>query len=172
MTLIQGPAKWYTVAAGLRDTVYAALSTQPARYGVVPGAIAWDAGDCGLLAVSVAAVQPSNDFPVPETTSLGNCTPALEVAEVVIQILRCAPGIGEASDQLGALAPPTDDLEASALLVATDAHEMMVSVLGYLNGLRQDSSIYDYVAGGAQVMGPEGGVVGNEMRVQVGLPYG
>jgi hypothetical protein len=172
VTLIVGPTKWYQVAAGLRDAVYAGLSTVPSRYGVVPGAIAWDAGDCGLLAVSVAQVLPSNDFPVQETISLGNCTPALEVAEIVIQVIRCAPGIGEASDQLGALAPPTDDLDSSAQLIATDAHELMVSALSYLNGLRLDSSVYDYVTGGATVMGPEGGVVGNEMRVQVGLPYG
>lgn len=172
VTLFVGPLKWYNIASGLLEAVNSGLSEAVTRASVVPGAIAWDAGDCGLLAVSLATAVPSNDFPNPETTSLGNCTPALEVAEFVIQVMRCAPGIGEAADQLGGLAPPVEDLDASARTTTQDAHELMLAVIGYLNEIRYDVSAIDYVVGPVTTMGPEGGVVGNEMRCQVGLPYG
>lgn len=172
MSLFVGPLKWYEVASGLLAAVESGLSESVARACVVPGAIAWDAGDCGMLAVSLAVASPSNDFPATETGSLGNCTPALEVAEFVIQVMRCAPGIGEAADQLGGLAPACEDLDASAQTTTRDAHEIMLAVIGYLNEIRSNVSIIDYVVGAVQTMGPEGGVVGNEMRCQVGLPYG
>lgn len=172
MTILTGPLKWYTVCAGIVDAVNTALSNPVARACVVPGAIAWDAGECGLLAVSLVQVNPSNEFPVTETTSLGNCTPALEVAEIVLQVMRCAPGIGEASDQLGALAPACEDLDASAQVTTTDAHEILVAVTTYMNGLRYGVTVIDWAPGSVVTMGPEGGVVGNEMRLMAGLPYG
>lgn len=172
MTVLTGPLKWYTVCAGLNDAVSSGLSNPVSRACVVPGAIAWDAGECGLLAVSLAQVNPSNEFPITESVPLGNCTPALEVAEIVLQVMRCAPGIGEASDQLGALAPPCEDLDASAQVTTQDAHEILVAVTNYLNGLRYGVTVIDWLPGSIVTVGPEGGVVGNEMRVMVGLPYG
>lgn len=172
MTILTGPLKWYTVCSGLCTAVYNGLSETPARACVVPGAIAWDAGECGLLAVSLVQVNPSNEFPITETASLGNCTPALEVAEIVLQVMRCAPGIGEASDQLGGLAPSCDDLDASAQVTTADAHEILVAATTYLNGLRYDLEVIDWLPGSVATVGPEGGVVGNEFRVMVGLPYG
>lgn len=170
--MIAGPLKWYTVAEGLVTAVQAALTTPVGRACVVPGAIAWDSGDCGLLAASIVRVSPSNEFPVIETMPLGNCAPVLEVAEIVLQVMRCAPGIGEAADQVGALAPDCADLDASAQEVQTDTYWIMKSVTAYLVGLRDSGQIIDYFQGDAVIMGPEGGVVGNEMRILAGLPYG
>ena len=172
MTLIVGPQKWYQVCSGLVTAVVDGLSNTVTRACVVPGAIAWDAADCGQLAVSLGQVNPSNDFPATETLPLGNCTPALEIADIVIQVVRCVPGIGEAADQLGGLAPTCEELDGAAQVVTQDSHELMVSVTNYLQTLRNTVSAIDYITGPTVVMGPEGGIVGNEMRVQVGLPYG
>src|SRR3990172_10621502 len=63
MPMITGELKWYTVASTIEQAVYAELTTKPDRHSVVPGAIAWDECDCGLLAVSVARIFLSETFP-------------------------------------------------------------------------------------------------------------
>ena len=89
--MITGPLKWYTVATRLRDAVYAELTTKPDRSGVVPGAIAWDECDCGILAVSRAQIYLSEAFPNPVAQPFGNCDAPYEVGEFVIQVIRCVP---------------------------------------------------------------------------------
>src|SRR5690606_3936094 len=89
--VISGELKWYTVASRLEQAAYNALTDTPDRHGVVPGAIAWDACDCGMLAVSIAQVYPSETFPDPQAAPVGACQAPWEVAEVVVQIIRCAP---------------------------------------------------------------------------------
>ena len=70
--MISGPGKWYTVAETLRQAVHTELTTTPQRSGVVPGQIAWDECDCGLLAVSVAQIYLTETFPDPLSRRFGN----------------------------------------------------------------------------------------------------
>ena len=118
--MITGPLKWYTVASTLEQAVYAELTTKPDRHGVVPGAIAWDECDCGILAVSVAQVFLSESFPDQAARPVGNCDAPYEVGEVVIQVVRCAPN---PEDPL--TAPTVAELDASAQEVLRDAYEML-----------------------------------------------
>jgi len=166
MAMISGPLKWYTVASTLEQAVYAELTTKPDRHSVVPGAIAWDECDCGLLAVSVGTIYLTETFPEPLSRRVGNaCDAPWEAAEVVIQVVRCAPNPDDPMT-----APTTAELDASAQEVLRDAYEMLKAVSVKLCQMNQDREISDFVLRPLTPQGPSGGCVGNELRAIVSLP--
>ena len=163
--MITGPLKWYTVAAALETAVYAELTTKPDRHSVVPGAIAWDECDCGLLAVSVAQIFLSNQFPDQVAAPAGiRCDAAWEVGEFVIQVIRCAPN-PEGDD----LAPTTAALNASAQEVLQDAYEMLKAASETLCSMEDARDISSFMLRPRTAQGPSGGCVGNELRAFVAL---
>lgn len=162
--MITGPLKWYTVASMLEQAVYADLTTQPDRHSVVPAAIAWDACDCGLLAVSRAQIYLSEQFPSPVAQPVGNCGAPYEVGEYVIQIIRCAPN---PDDQTGA--PTTEELDASAQEIERDAYELLKAVSVKVCEMKADGSISNFLLRPLTAQGPSGGCVGNELRLFVAL---
>lgn len=165
MPLITGPLKWYTVAEQVRLAIRADLTTLPDRSSVVPGAIAWDACDCGLLAISVNRIHLSDTFPLPLADKIGSrCDAAWEVGEYVVQLIRCAPN-PDADD----LAPTPAQLDASAQEILTDAYELLQSVSSTLCQLYDAHSIIDFFINPLTAQGPSGGCVGNELRFLVGL---
>jgi len=164
--MISGPLKWYTVALALQQAVHVGLTDTPQRSGVVPGAIAWDACDCGMLAVSVARVYPSERFPDEATTrTSGPCDAPWEVGEIVIQIIRCAPNPTGQS-----LYPTTTALDTSAQQVARDAYETLRAVSQTLCELRDADDVDDFLIRPQVMQGPLGGCVGSELRAWVCLP--
>lgn len=171
MPLISGVLRWYTVAEALRAAAYTAMAGSPVgppdRSCVVPGAIAWDECDCGLLAVSVARTHYSDGFPVEQTEKVGagSCRPAWDVAEIVIQAIRCAP-----SPQGQDLFVSCAALDASAREVATDAAVVKSAVSLKLCQMEDGNQIIDYLVQAQTVQGPQGGCVGSELRVLVALP--
>ena len=163
--MITGPLKWYTVASALEQAVYAELTTKPDRHGVVPGAIAWDECDCGLLAVSVARIFLTEAFPDELSRRIGNaCDAPYEVAEVVIQVIRCVPG---ASDQT--IAPTVAELDASAQEILRDAYEMLKAVSVKLCQMNDARDISDFMLRPLTAQGPTGVCGGNELRAYVAL---
>lgn len=165
--MILGPMKWYTVAETLRQAVHAELTIKPTRSGVVPGAIAWDECDCGLLAVSVNQIFPSEVFPSLLVEPTGNCDASLEVGEIVIQIVRCAP-----SPEGQKLAPSVTELDASAQEVLRDAFELLKATRETLCMMENDRDIMAFLLRPLTAQGPSGSCVGNELRVYVGLRRG
>lgn len=165
MPMISGDLKWYTVASTLEQAVYAELTTKPDRHSVVPGSIAWDECDCGILAVSVAQVFLTEQFPDQLARRVGNaCDAPYEVAEVVIQVIRCAPN---PDDQLRA--PTTAELDASAQEVLRDAFEILKGASVKLCEMNRDREIADFMLRPLTAQGPSGGCVGNELRAFVSL---
>lgn len=162
--MISGPLKWYTVATRLRDAVYAELTEKPDRSGVVPGAIAWDECDCGILAVSVAQVFLTESFPDQLGRPVGNCDAPYEVGEYVIQVVRCAPN---PEDQL--TAPTVAELDASAQEVLRDAYEMLKGASVELCEMNAARDISNFLLRPLTAQGPSGGCVGNELRAFVAL---
>lgn len=162
--MISGPLKWYTVATRLRDAVYAELTEKPARSGVVPGAIAWDECDCGILAVSVAQVFLTESFPDQLGRPVGNCDAPYEVGEYVIQVVRCAPN---PEDQLSA--PTVSELDASAQEVLRDAYEMLKGASVELCEMNSARDISNFLLRPLTAQGPSGACVGNELRAFVSL---
>ena len=162
--MITGPLKWYTIASALEQAAYADLTTKPDRHSVVPGAIAWDACDCGLLAVSGAQFFGTEAFPDQIGRPFGNCRPPYIVGEFVIQIIRCAPN---PDDQTGS--PTTADLDASAQEVLRDADEIYESVAVKLCEMKDARDISNFLVRPVTAQGPSGGCVGNEVRAYVSL---
>lgn len=167
MPMISGPLKWYTVASRLEQAVYAELTVTPARHGVVPGAIAWDACDCGLLAVSVGQIYPTETFPNPVQARVSNaCDAPWEAAEIIMQVVRCTPTHDDTSGN-----PPTvAALDASAREILQDAYEMMRAVSTTLCTMNRDREISDFVMRALTPQGPSGACGGNELRAVVSLP--
>lgn len=167
MPMISGELKWYTVASTLEQAVYAELTTKPARHSVVPGAIAWDECDCGLLAVSVGPIHDTETFPDPVVRRVGNgCDVPYEAAEIIIQVIRCVPGPD------ADLAPTTAQLDASAQEILRDAYEMRCAVRTKLAEMNAAREIADYVMRPLTPQGPTGVCGGNELRAVVGLGLG
>jgi hypothetical protein len=163
--VIIGPLKWYTVASTLEQAVYAELATKPDRHSVVPGQIAWDECDCGLLAVSVARIFLTETFPDELSRRIGNaCDAPYEVGEIVIQVVRCAPN---PEDQL--TAPTPAELDTSAQEVLRDAYDMLRATSIKLCEMNADRDISDFMLRPLTAQGPTGGCVGNELRAYVAL---
>lgn len=162
-----GDLKWYSVTSALVTAVYAALTSKPDRYGVVPGVIPWDACDCGMLAGTVNMTFLSEVFPEQQTGVVGNCTAPWEVSEIVIQIIRCAP-----VSEINGKPPTVQAQDACARLVRQDAAQTLQSVSQKLCAMKDANEIIDSVMTSQLIRGPEGGCVGTELRVMVGLPRG
>jgi hypothetical protein len=163
--VISGSSKWFDVAKLLDAAVYAELTTKPERHSVVPGAIAWDACDCGMLAVSVGQVYLTDTFPEPMSAVISPaCTAAFEAAEIVVQLIRCAP-----NPDGQALWPTTAALEVAAQVMAEDAAETMRAAARELCELQRADQIIDHLIGVVDPRGPEGGCVGVQLGLIVAL---
>jgi hypothetical protein len=163
--MIQGDDRWWQVASRVVTAVYAGLAVAPERYGVVPGAVAWDDCDCGLLAVSWTLSYPSDVFPAEQAGVNGNCDSAWEVSEFLIQIIRCAPGPGP-----NANAPTVKALSDAARLQDTDGNQVVRSLSALLCTMKDAYDIDDFLVTRRTPLGPEGGCVGSEQRFLVALP--
>ncbi|MDK1473609.1 hypothetical protein QNO07_09275 [Streptomyces sp. 549] len=163
--MITGPLKWYTVAETIRAAVHADLTVTPQRSGVVPGAIAWDECDCGMLAVAQNRVYLSDAFPEPSTAPAGaRCDAAWEVGEYVLQLIRCAP-----NPQGQSLAPEVVALDASAQEVMRDTYEVLKAMSETLCRMHDARDISDFQLLPLTSQGPEGGCVGVEVVFLIGL---
>lgn len=163
--MITGELKWYAVAERLRAAIHAALTDEPRRSGVVPGAIAWDACDCGMLAVSVAQVYPCETFPSPQAERVGACDAPWEVGEIIMQLIRCAP-----NPEGQNLYPPVAALDESAQQVRRDAYQLLLAASAELCAMNSARDISDFLVRPQVTQGPLGGCVGSELRVLVSLP--
>jgi hypothetical protein len=168
VTLITGTGKWFTVASALETAVNTGLSTAVDRHGVVPGAIPWDACDCGMLAVSVGRIYLSDTFPEPmESVISPACSAAWEVAEIIFQVIHCAP-----QPEGQNLYPSVASLMAAAQLMATDGAELIKYASQKLCEMTRDDEIVDHLIGTVDPQGPEGGCVGYQLSVLVALGRG
>lgn len=165
MTMITGPLKYYTVAESIRVAVDAAL-TGLGRSCVVPGAIAWDECDCGMLAVSIGRVYLSDTFPEEQTERIGNCQAAWEVVEIVVQVIRCVPGPDDQGNS-----PTCAQLDGAAQIMATDTQKALAAIaLWICNNV--NVTIIDGLISPMDPQGPEGNCAGPELHALVALPRG
>jgi hypothetical protein len=175
-TQLRGAAAFTTIGTGL----IAALTTRlagttygaPDRASMVPAAIAWDACDCGLLAVSAARSYLADEPPpyggsrVQRGVS-GSCRSSVIVYEMVVQVIRCAPQ--PATNQM---APTTAQLAASSAEVESDAWHALTGTACYLDDLESQDKILSYEITNQERIGPRGGCVGSELITLVGIEAG
>jgi hypothetical protein len=171
VTQLRGPTAFYDVATllvdGVRDALAASLGGPVQRACVVPGDIAWDACDCGLLAVSPQRFFLADDFPTGTLGTSGRTTPCDApwlVGELVINVVRCAP-----TPQGTSVSIPRDQLDAAGQVTAADAYVTLTETVSVLCGLVEDERIVDYLLGEQVTSGPQGDCVGTELRASVAV---
>jgi hypothetical protein len=161
-----GTTKFYQAASSVQQAVDSALTNEVDRSGVVPGRVAWDDCPCGLLAVSIGRVYLSDEFPFEKDTVTGNCQAAWEVAELIVQVIRCAP-----QPQDGQLSPTVEALDEAAQIMAADAAETLNALAKWICSHVQ-KDIIDGLVLTIEPQGPEGDCVGSEFRLRVAFPRG
>lgn len=150
----------------------------PCRVCVVPGAPAWDScgdpctGDVGgQLSVSVVRMYAStfDGFPLESRVIQGlrGCVPPpFTAVELTVTLLRCAPTFDESG-----CPPSCEDLAEAARILHVDMVTVEDALLCCLPGTDPTRPRgRRFVMGVQRTLGPEGGCVGLEQRVTVGLP--
>ena len=173
MTL-KGPDGLYEITAELAASAQADLTAAGGRYDracPVPGAIAVDACECGLLAVSVTRTYLTSDFPTEQgaggaagAAPAGPCAAAFLAADLTVQAMRCAPGPDSQGEP-----PSCPALAAAAREVTSDAWHVRRAVTCRLQDLLDGGQLIDYQVGAQSFMGPEGGCVGSALAVTVAV---
>lgn len=163
--MLSGPLAFYTVAEALVTAVNTRLSAttagSPDRACVVPGQIAWDGCDCGLLAATVERIYQS-DAPPGAAEVILPCPPGMFGADILLQIVRCAPNPDDRGNP-----PSCAALDAAARTVITDAYELGRGVSCTLEDMAGDEEIVSYLVRPVGFLGPQGGCVGAEIRASV-----
>lgn len=161
-----GELKWYSVAADVLAAINASTTSQFGRVGVVPGLIAWDECDCGLLAIYVNQEYESDDWPMQKVTrdiSQG-CGAIYDAAELVIHVVQCAP-----TPEGQANAPTVESEDAAARIVQRDRYQVRKALKLWLCEAADTRMIEDYIVDTTIIQGPTGGCVGTETRFRVAL---
>jgi hypothetical protein len=139
----------------------------PERSCVVPGAIAWDDCQCGQLSISILQTWPGVTFPGDPGTgsaTLGPCQVGWLMSQLVIQVARCAPNPGPDG------VVPCSALEQGARVTAEDAMAIREAAFCGLQFLKDRDD--DFIVRGQVTVGPEGGCMGVEQSVVVGVLVG
>jgi hypothetical protein len=124
---------------------------------VAAGVVAWDSC-CGLLVAAPERVYRSASFPIEGTTDYV-CESAFIVVDLVVLLLRCVPTL----DDRG-VSPAPAALNVSYAAVLADAAVIWNVVVGDLPEGWERANVNQ------QFVGAQGGCVGVETRLTVGLP--
>jgi hypothetical protein len=157
------------IVTGIGECILDELENTPESGGVtdkmrrcllVPGAIAWDACDCGQLALSIQRSYPSTTFPTEasEDPARGGCPPGLQAYDVLASLTRCVPGVDARGNP-----PSCDALLAAALRLEGDAFALRRGVVCCLVTYKRERRIMDWRAGAVNRVGPEGNCAGVEL---------
>ncbi len=134
--------------------------------------IPWDNCGCpagGQLALAIQSVYGSTKFPQPADsgTDWSKCGPRWQVAQVMVSLTRCVPGM----DDTGA--PPTcaDEL-AAALVLESDRQTVREAIACCLEPLKtaQPQTIGGWALGPSLTVGELGGCAGIETVFWVSMP--
>lgn len=167
--------KLYRVGGLLLDCACAKLQLTetgcPDRRCIVPG-IEPEAVNCchpgGQLTVNVVRTYPSRQFPVPDLGTPNNCDAPYQVATFNVTVFRCMP-VGSVEHP-----PSCAKLDDTALVVLSDMEAVRQGVVCCLRDrdtlMPTLGDAYVWGLGDHLPVGPEGGCVGTNLTVLVGLP--
>jgi len=156
------------IAAQLITSTLASLAAvgaeAPERYCVIPGEFAWDACECGTLAVR----WTGNAFGTSVTSTTQDtdtgCGPPVVNIGLNVVLLRCAPG--PRSDG----APPTcAQLAVAAAVLHRDVFALEDAMIDAVMALRANSTILDWALIGQSPVGPQGLCVGTSYNLTVAI---
>lgn len=166
----------YTIASQLLECALSSIEgaglPHPCRVCVTAGEITWDqCSGGGQLIMGINRIYYSNTFPLEltgESTGATNpvCGPAMAVVDLTLSLMRCAPPIQPGNPPR----PPTcAAMDASAREIVLDSYYMRKGVLCCLRDLQRSLVATDYRISAANIDGPLGDCVGNELSILVGM---
>ena len=162
MTLLAAPllTSPHIVCADLLTVVAAELercSPEPlTRVHVAAGAISWD-DCCGMLVVAPERIFRTASFPI-EGPDANGCFDGFIAIETLTLLLRCVPVFQDNGE------PPTvAELEAAYSLLLNDAATIWNALESY--------STWDSALLSQSFLGAEGGCIGVETRLTIGVEY-
>ena len=130
-----------------------------ARNCVVPGQLAWDECECGLLAVEWLGNTFTNAPPTPVQETNDGCS-AMVGMNFRVTAVRCAPQPAN-----GAVAPTCEALDAAAQVQFIDSLAVTRGVALASKALDDANAVLAFSFGGASTTGPQGRCVGVTMDV-------
>jgi hypothetical protein len=134
-----------------------------ARNYVVPGLLAWDECECGLLAVEWQTASYTGIFPNPTQPLADGCKPFLAL-QLQVTALRCAPNPGPNGS-----APAPAALQDAADVNLDDLEAVLTGTSKGVELLYNTNTILQYALGTAQPTGPQGGCVGVTQQLFLGF---
>lgn len=129
----------------------AAGADAPNRTCTVPGELAWDECDCGLLAVRWTGLTygtgPTATAPDTDT----NCGQPMVNLSFNVALLRCVPG-----PQSGGASPTCEQLAIAAEVLHRDVFALEIAMTNAVVALRDANTIVDWALNGQVPVGPQG----------------
>jgi hypothetical protein len=160
---------FYPALQVILASVHTTLSATPtgwpvgAREYIVPGALAWDECECGLLAIEWLSAPYSQAFPNPSPPTSDGCRPYLAL-QLQVTSLRCAPNPGPHGE-----APSAEALSDAAQTNLNDLEAMLTGVSSAVKFLDDNYMILNYSLSAPQPAGPAGGCVGITQQLYLGF---
>jgi len=134
-----------------------------ARVCLVPGQLAWDNCECGLIAVELVGTGFSRGGQDSSVETEDGCN-GLATATYRVTVLRCAPGVGAAGS-----APTCAELDAAAKIFYDDVDALLRGVSIAMRDMYDTDIIKTYWFNGTSPTGPDGRCVGSTEEVTVGV---
>ena len=164
------PNPLYVVASRLLSSVEQQIALTPAgipaksRIEVVPGTLAWDECECGLLAVEWTGAQYADTPPTPSVQRDGGCRPYV-FGSYKVTMARCVPGV-----QAEGRSPTVAQLDAAAQIQFDDVLAMLKGSSLAMVSLSDDNTIVGFDMSGVIPQGPEGGCVAVTQTLNAYIP--
>jgi hypothetical protein len=133
-----------------------------AREYIVPGQLAWDECECGLLAIEWLSAPYTSAFPNVRQALADGCKPMLAL-QVQVTVLRCAPSPGIHGE-----APSPSDLMSAAITNLDDLEAVLTGTSQAVKTLEESNAILQYALSAPNPQGPEGGCVGVQQQLFLG----
>lgn len=134
-----------------------------AREYVVPGQLAWDECECGLLGIEWLSAPFSHVFPNPSPPTSDGCKPYLAL-QVQVTVLRCAPSPGTHGE-----APSPSALSAAAIVNLDDLEALLRGTAAAVRFLEENNDILNFSLSAPTPTGPQGGCVGVTQQLFLGF---
>lgn len=136
---------------------------ETARNSIVPGALAWDNCECGLLAIEWQTANYTAAFPNPRPVLADGCKPYLAL-QLLVTVLRCAPNPGQQGE-----APSPEALTAATIVQLDDVEALLSGTAEAASTLEDNNVILQYSLGAVTPVGPQGGCVGVTQQMHLGF---
>jgi len=130
---------------------------------LVPGQLAWDNCECGLLAIEWQSASYTAVFPTPHQQLADGCKPYLAL-QLLVTVLRCAP-----SPNVNGDAPSPQSLQDAAIVNLDDIEALLMGTAQAVQTLDDSNMILQYALGSVNPAGPQGGCVGVTQQIFLGF---